>query len=33
MEPEGSLQYSQQLATRSYPKTEEANPHPRTLFL
>jgi len=31
MEPEGSLQYSQQLASRLYPNPDKANVHPQTL--
>jgi hypothetical protein len=33
MEPEGSPQCSQELATCPYPKPNESNPHPQTLFL
>jgi hypothetical protein len=32
MEPEGSLPYSQEPATYSYPEPSESNPHPQTLF-
>jgi len=33
MEPEGSLPYSQELATGSYPVTDESSPHPHTQFI
>jgi hypothetical protein len=32
MEPEGSLPYSQQPATGSYPEPDESSPHLPTLF-
>jgi hypothetical protein len=33
MEPEGSLPYSQELATGRYPKPDESSPNPYTPFL
>jgi hypothetical protein len=32
MEPEGSLPCSQEPTTCPYPKLNESNPHPQTLF-
>jgi len=33
LEPEGSLPCSQEHATSPYPKPDESNPQPHTLFL
>jgi hypothetical protein len=32
MEPDGSLQYSQQPANGPYPESDESRPQPPTLF-
>jgi hypothetical protein len=32
MEPEGSLPWSQEPATGTFPEPDKYNPHPQTLF-